>query len=133
MNGATILGNQHHGKLTSAELERIAYIQGSSLLACYAAEADDLEQQVDGFDDLIEAAKKGSVEDGKRAGLGLVAADLIEDLERSVVDIKASHQRCRTNLQAVYEWLRSDECKTVKSRQAFEKRLHAALNVTPRY
>jgi hypothetical protein len=133
MNGTTILDQQLHGNRTSAELERSAYIRGNGLLACFAAEADDLELQVDGFDDLIEAAKKGSFEDGKRAGLGLVAADLIEDLERSVVDIKASHQRCRTNLQAVYEWLRSDECKTVKSRQAFEKRLHAALNVTPRY
>ena len=133
MNGTTILDHKLHGNRTSAELERIAYIQGDGLLACFAAETDDLEQEVDGFDDRIEAAKQESFEAGKREGMGLVTADLFDDLERCVVDIKASHQRCRDNLQAVHEWLRGDDCKTVKSRQVFEKRLRAALNATPRY
>ncbi len=132
MNGTTILDIQAHGSLTSAELERFAYIRGNGMLACYFAQTDDLEGQVDGFDDLLDAAKKDALEAGKREGLGIDPAEMIEDLERQVAELKTSHQRCRTNLQAVYDWLRSDDCKTVKSRQAFEKRLLAALHVTPR-
>ena len=132
MNGTTILDIQAHGSLTPAELERFAYIRGNGLLACYAAQSNDLEGQVDGFDDLIDAAKKEAFEAGKREGIGLDPSEMIEDLERQVAEVKTSHQRCRTNLQAVYDWLRSDDCKTVKSRQAFEKRLLAALHATPR-
>jgi hypothetical protein len=120
-------------KLTATELERIAYIQGNALLACYAADADDLESQVDGFDDLIDSAKIDAFEAGKQEGVGIDTAEHINDLEREIADLKASHQRCRNNLQAVYEWLRSEDCKTVKSRNAFEKRLLAALNATSRY
>jgi hypothetical protein len=133
MNGKTILSINQHGALTPNELERFAYIQGNSLLACYAAETDDLEGQVDGFDDLVDVAKSEAFESGKREGIGLATAEIIDGLERSLMDLKASHQRCRNNLQAVHDWLRSDGCKTAKSRQAFEKRLLAALNVTPRY
>lgn len=132
MNGKTILGTPHC-QLTPAELERFAYIQGNGLLACYAAEANDLEDQVDGFDDLIDAAKQESFEAGKQAGMELNAAQRIDDLESELAALKASHQRCRNNLLGVYDWLHSDDCKTVKSRKAFEKRLLAALNVTPRY
>jgi hypothetical protein len=133
MNGTTILAINPHGSLTPAELERFAYIQGNGLLACYAGDADDLEGQVEGFDDLIDAAKTEAFEAGKREGIGLDTAEIIEDLERKVADLQASHQRCRNNLQAVYEWLRGEDSKTVKSRKAFEVRLLAALNVTPRY
>jgi hypothetical protein len=49
------------------------------------------------------------------------------------MSLKASHQRCRDNLQAVHDWLRSDDCKTVKTSLAFQKRLLSALHVTPRY
>lgn len=133
MNGQTILNISAPNYLTPPELERFAYIQGNALLACYAADADDLEGQVDGFDDLMDAAKADAFEAGKQEGLGLDAAQRIADLANEVADLKASHQRCRNNLQAVHEWLRGDDCKTVKSRQAFEKRLLTALNVTPRY
>lgn len=132
MNGRTILDTQH-GQLTPSELERFAYIQGNGLLACYAAETDDLEGQVDGFDDLIDTAKQESFEAGRQAGMALDAAQRIDGLESKLAEIKASHQRCRNNLLGVYDWLRSDDCKTVKTRQAFEKRVLAALNVTPRY
>lgn len=132
MNGNTILDTQR-GQLTPAELERFAYMQGNGLLACYAAAADDLEAQVDGFDDLFDAATQESFEAGKQAGMALDAAKRIDDLESEVIKLKASHQRCRNNLLGVYDWLRSDDCKTVKTRQAFEKRLLAALNATPRY
>jgi len=132
MNGTTILGTQQ-SQLTPSELERFAYMQGDGLLACYAAEADDLEDRVDGFDDLIDAAKLESFEAGKQAGMALDAAKRIDDLESELAELKASHQRCRNNLLGVYDWLRSDDCKTVKTRQAFEKRVLAALNVTPRY
>lgn len=133
MNGTTILDIHPHGSMTPAELERFAYIRGDGLLACYAAEADDLEEQVDGFDDLIDAAKREAFEAGKREGIGLDVAGMHEDHQRHVADLKSSHQNCRDNLQAVHDWLRSDDCKTVKSRLVFEKRLLAALNVTPRY
>lgn len=132
MNGRTILGTQH-GRLTPSELERLAYIEGNGLLACCAAEADELEDQVDEFDDLIDTAKQESFEAGKQAGLALDAAQRIDDLESELAKLKASHQRCRNNLLGVYDWLRSDDCKTVKTRQAFEKRVLAALNVTPRF
>lgn len=132
MNGRTIL-DTHHGQLTPAELERFAYMQGNGLLACYAAEADDLEDRVDGFDDLIDIAKQESFEAGKQAGMALDAAQRIDALESELAELKASHQRCRNNLLGVYDWLRSDDCKTVKTRQAFEKRLLVALNATPRY
>jgi hypothetical protein len=112
MNGTTILNISAHATLTPAELERFAYVQGDGLLACYAGEADDLVGQVEGFDDLIDAAKQEAFEAGKREGLGLIASEMIEDLQHDVLDLKASHQRCRDNLQAVYEWLRSDDCKT---------------------
>jgi len=118
--------------LSLGEIERIAYMQGLSW-AAYIAEAEDCESQIDGFDDQLDQAREASFEAGKQAGLGLDAAERIADLENELTDLKASHQRCRNNLQAVYDWLRSDDCKTIKSRQAFEKRLLAALNVTPRY
>lgn len=133
MNGKTILAINPHASLTPAELERYAYIQGNGLLACYAANAEDLEGQVDGFDDLIEAAKKEAFEAGKRAGMALDTAEIIEDLEHKLADLKASHQRCRDHLQAVCEWLRGEDSKTVKSRKAFEQRLQAALLATPRH
>ena len=133
MNGTTILDIRPPVHLTPSELERFAYIQGNGLLACYAAEADDLESQVDGFDDLIDSAKQEAFDSGKQAGLGLDAAQQIADLENELKDLRASHQRCRDNLQAVHDWLRSDDCKTVKSRQVFEKRLLVALRATSRY
>ena len=133
MNGKTIPDIKPSVHLTTAELERFAYIQGNSLLAVCAAEADDLEEQVDGFDTLVDAAKQDAFESGKLEGLGLDAAQQIADLKNELTDLKASHQRCRNNLQAVYDWLRSDDCKTAKSRQVFEKRLLAALHVTPRF
>ena len=119
--------------LTATEAERYAYLQGQALLASYAADADDLTSQVDGFEDQLDAAKKEAFEAGKLEGLGLPTTEIIKDLERQVADLKASHQRCRNNLQAVHEWLRSADCRTVKSRQSFEKRLLAALLATPRY
>jgi hypothetical protein len=61
MHGKTILAIHHHCALTSAELERLAYIQGKGLLACYAAETDELEEQVDGFDDLVDTAKSDAL------------------------------------------------------------------------
>lgn len=118
--------------LSLAEVERIAYIMGLPW-AGYIAEADDCESQIDGFDDQLEQARESSFEAGKQAGLGVDATQQIADLENELIDLKASHQRCRNNLQAVYDWLRSDDCKTVKARQVFEKRLLAALHVTPRY
>ena len=133
MNGTTILAISRHGNLTPAEFERFAYISGNGLLARYAADADDLGSQVDGFDDLIDAAKKEALKAGKQEGMELDTAAIIKDLERLVADLKASHQRCRNSLQAVHDWLRSDDCKTAKSRQTFELRLLAALNATARY
>jgi hypothetical protein len=129
----TVMSHFLNNHLTPSELERIAYIQGHALLACYAADADDLESQVDSFDDQLDQAKKEGFEAGKREGIGLEATQIIEDLEGDIAQLKANHKRCRANLQAVYEWLRSADCKTVKSRQSFEKRLLAALNVTDRY
>jgi hypothetical protein len=133
MNGNTILAISHPGELTSTELERFAYIQGNKLMASYAAQADELEEQVDGFDDLVDNAKSDAFEEGKQAGMGQDTAHAIADLESDLMAIKASHQRCRDNLQAVHDWLRSDDCKTVKGRLAFQKRLLSALHVTPRY
>ena len=122
----------HKQSLSLGEIERIAYIQDLPW-AGYIAEAEDCESQIDGFDDQLEQARESSFEAGKEAGLGLDVAQQIADLEIELTGIKASHQRCRENLQAVYDWLRSDDFKTIKSRQAFEKRLLAALHVTPRY
>jgi len=118
--------------LSLGEIERIAYIQGLPW-ASYVADAEDCESQIDGFDDQLDQVRESSFESGKQAGLGLDAAQRIADLENELTDIKTSHQRCRNNLQAVCDWLRSDDCKTVKSRQAFETLLLAALRVTPRY
>ena len=122
----------HKQSLSLGEIERIGYIQGLPW-AGFIADAEDCESQIDGFDHQLEQARESSFEAGKQAGLGVDAAQQIADLENELTDLKASHQRCRNNLQAVYDWLRSDDCKTVKSRQAFEKRLLAALHVTPRY
>jgi hypothetical protein len=132
MNGKTILGKPNC-QLTPAELERIAYIEGNGLLACYAAEVHDLADQVDHFGDLIDAAKQESFKAGRQAGLELDAAQRIDYLESELAELKASHRRCRNNLLGVFNWLHSDDCKTIKSRKAFEKRLLAAMNVTPRY
>ena len=118
--------------LTANETERYAYLQGNAVLACYAGEYADYEQQVDGFDDVLDAAKEVAFEAGRYQGMGEDISQKIEELERQVAELKSSHQRCHNNLQAVYDWLRSDDCKTVKSRQAFEKRLLAALHATPR-
>ena len=118
--------------LSLGEMERIAYIHGL-YWAGYIAEAEDCENQIEGFNDQLEEARESSFEAGKQAGLGLDAAQQVVDLENELTELKASHQRCRNNLQAVYDWLRSDDCKTVKSRQGFEKRLLAALHSTPRY
>ena len=115
------------------EIERIAYITGQPLVAMCAEHADDGELLEDGLEDQLEAAQKKGYDLGTEVGVGVDAVQEIKQLEDSVTDIKASHQRCRDNLQAVYDWLRSDDCKTIKSRQAFEKRLLAALRVTPRY
>ena len=133
MNGTTILEITPRTNLTPSELERFAYMQGQSLLACYAASADDLEGQVDGFDALIDAAKKEAFEEGRRVGMALDTAEIIEDLERKVADLHTSHQRCCNHLQVVCDWLRGEDSKTVKSRQAFEQRLRAALFATPRH
>lgn len=119
--------------LTADETERYAYLQGDAALASYAAETDDLTSQVDGFDDQLTAAKEEAFEAGKQAGLEIDVSQTIADLRNELADVKASHQRCRDNLQAIHDWLRSDDCKTVKTRNAFEKRVLAALHVTPRY
>ncbi len=118
--------------LSLGEIERIAYIQGLPW-AGYIADAEDCESQIDGFDEQLEQARESSFEAGKQAGLGLDATQQIVSLENELTGLKASHLRCRDNLQAVYDWLRSDDCKTVKSRLVFEKRLLAALRATPRY
>ena len=127
------MGSLWTANLTPDETERYAYLQGNPMLACYAGEFADCEFQIDGFDDVLDAAKEQAFEEGKAEGMGLDTAEKIEDLEKEISNLQASHQRCRNNLQAVLTWLQGDDCKTVKSRQAFEKRLLAALHVTPRY
>lgn len=127
------MGSLWTSNLTAAEVERYAYVQGNALLACYAGEFDDCDQQVEGFDDVLEAAKTEAFEEGKVTGMGLDTTVIIGDLENTVADLKASHQRCRDNLQATLAWLQGDGCKTVKDRKAFETKLRQALNVTPRY
>lgn len=127
------MGSLWTANLTPDEAERYAYLQGDAVLACYAADFSDSEKQVDNFDDVLQAAKEAAFEEGKCEGMGLDTAEKIEDLEKEISNLQASHQRCRDNLQAVLIWLQGDDCKTVKARQAFEKRLLAALHVTPRY
>jgi hypothetical protein len=120
-------------RLEFNEIERIAYITGHPLVAMCADHAFDGELLEDGLDDQLEAAENKGFEEGKIEGMGLDTAETIAGLESNVIDLKASHRRCRDNLQAVCDWLRSDDSKTVKSRQAFEKRLLAALHSTHRY
>jgi len=127
------MGTIWTANLTADEAERYAYLQGNALLACYAADADDLTSQVDGFDDQLTAAKEEAFEAGKQAGLEIDASQTIADLETELASVKASHQRCRDNMLAIYDWLRSDDCKTAKTRHAFEKRVLTALHATPRY
>jgi hypothetical protein len=119
--------------LTANEIERIAYLNSQSLLACYAGENNDMEDEIFNFDDRIEAAEKEAFEKGRVDGIGVVAATEIERLEGEIETITASHRRTRDRLQAVLAWLQSPDCKTVAGRRDFERHVRTVLNVTARY
>jgi len=80
--------------LSLSEIERIAYIRGLPW-AGYIAEVEDCENQIDGFDALLDQARKEGYEAGREAGLGLDATQIIANLQTELKDVKASHQRCR--------------------------------------
>jgi len=122
-----------NANLTDSEIERYAYIYGKRHLATYAACVEDQDELETRHAEELEAAREESFAEGKAEGLGIDAADEIEALEAEVTKLKASHQRCRDNLQAVSEWLQGDGCKTVTSRKEYVKRLRTALSSTPRY
>lgn len=123
----------HKSNLSPSEVERYAYLAGDSVLALYAAEFEDLDGQVDGFDDQLDAAKKQSYDEGRIDGMGADTFAQIKALEHQVERIQASCNKSKENLLAVYEWLRCDGCKTIKGRKDFESKVRNAWLSTVTY
>lgn len=128
------MGTLFTSHLTPSEVERFAYIMDDKLLASYAELTDELEGQTEGFDDLLEAAKEQAFEDGKREGMGLDTAKLLDEANAATDEIATTYQRCLANLQAVSDWLaNSANHNTLAKRKDFATKVRQALNAIPRY
>ena len=119
--------------LSHAEIERIAYLSGNTNLANFAANIEEFEALEDKREDELKAEYDRGFADGEMEGLGTDADAMISALREEVEALKVQHNQCRDNLQATLNWLNGKDCKTIKSRKAFEKQLRASLLATPRY
>jgi hypothetical protein len=120
--------------LTCSEIERYAYLYGKKHLASFAADLEDQDEAEERHEQELQDVHEEAFENGKAEGLGLDANKLIDALQKEITDLKASHQRCRGNLQAVSEWLRvSDNHNTLAKRKAYADKVRSALNTISRY
>lgn len=119
--------------LTYTEHERISYVTGNGLLASTLADASDLENAVDLFDDVLEKAKEQSFDAGKYEGIGIDTAKVIADLESEVKKIKEQHAAIRSDLEAVLTWLSGDATKSVAGRKKCMSEIRRRLMTIPRY
>jgi hypothetical protein len=107
--------------LTHAEVERNAYIEGDVDMAKFAALTDDLEDEVLTFDErLDEKFDEGKLE-ASDAELVAEIKSLKADRDRVQIALNKAHML----IDASCNWLSSDKCKTVKSRDDFRKSLRA--------
>jgi len=121
-----------HQSLRFDEIERIAYISGMPL-ANYFLEMDDQEIQIDGFDDQLKKAADEAYARGKHDGMGADTADQIESLEHRVEALQGSCTKAKSQLLAIYQWLGSDDCKTLKGRKAFQEKVRVSWMNTDTY
>lgn len=122
--------------LSSSELERLSYITGSDLYNRYAAQ-DEIDDMELAYEAEIERVEESAFEAGKQAGIveaiGEEDANLIQTLRQEVEQLQKSSNLTRNSLEVVRTWLASDDCKTVKGRKEFDKRLRSCLSGIPRY
>lgn len=119
--------------LTPAEIERFAYIDGSHILAAYAADCEDQEEQINDFDDQLEQARLDGFDDGYKDGIGADTDTMLTALRNEVKDLKAAHQSLRTHLVDVEMLLIGTRGKTVAGRKDIATHISRKLLNTPRY
>lgn len=122
--------------LSANELERLCYITGDAGMSNYYATQDELERMEDSYEDALHKAHDESYEQGREAGIaetiGKDMDDMLHALRDEVTRLKGRVNAGVESLQAVYDWLRSDGCKTIKSRKLFETKVRARLLASPR-
>ncbi|MDO8250268.1 MAG: hypothetical protein Q7T78_11200 [Rhodoferax sp.] len=119
--------------LTYEEHERIAYVTGNGLLASTLADASDLENEVDLFDDILDKAKVESFDSGRYEGIGIDTAKVISDLETELKRLREQYAAIRGDLEAVQSWLVGEACKTVSGRKQCASEIRRRLMTIPRY
>ena len=123
-----------NANLTNAEIERYAFLYGNKHLADFAAEVEDQDDLETRHKQELEAAIGEAHAEGLKEGLGLDADKMIDALRDEVVKLKADHRRCRDNLQAAHDWLKtSDNHNTLVKRKAYADKVRQALLSTPRH
>ena len=119
--------------LRYSEQERIAYISGNAMLAEFCAHSEDLEGEIDGFDDRLEAEYSRGYDEGARDTLGEEVADKLVANETEISRLKTEHKALRTLLQLVQGHLDGDMAKKAAGRLDLSKHITRQLIQTPRY
>lgn len=111
--------------MTIEDAERIAYIAGDIARAGLLAKLSDAESLVKDYESGEDAAYEEAFDKGRAAAL--VDDSDILDLQDAIKDLKTNLSVVKEFLNSVLNHLDSSDCKTIKGRVAFSKRLKSAM------
>lgn len=108
-----------NSNLSFSECERIAYANGDFVNAEIFAEVAEFQDEIDGFDDILDEAKAESFELGRLDGLGVNASAEIHSLQTDVQRLNVTNEKLRKLLYSFETRLAHyhDEMKTVAGRK----------------
>ena len=119
--------------LTHSEQERIAYINGNSLLATFAGDCDDQESILDGLDDQLEAADTTGYDRGYKEGIGAETSVMLAANRQEIARLKTEYKALKAYLAQVRDFLIGDTCKKAAGRDALSADITREFIRTPRY
>lgn len=118
-----------NSNLSFTEKERLAYIAGNIPLFQSFIDCAELQDEVDGIENLEKESYDKGFKEGQEKVLGVEAKKVIEDLEYDLRRAREEATNLRKQLYEIVDLFHSDGAKTVAGRKVLEQSVRRQIKI----